>query len=262
MQWIIAAAWYWTRMLPITKSIPKELLPIGSKPVIQYIVEGLAGAGVKDIVVITSQGKESIDHYFDKNYELEEVLKKKWKYDLLEEINKPKNLANLMFVKQKEQLWFAHALLSAKPWISTEYFVLSVGDTVFSPEIFQDLLAEFDKRKAPIILLQEIDRNDVSRYGVVEIKDGRIVNMVEKPRLEDAPSNFIMPWVYILPKSIFELIETLEVDPKHNEILLPGALFELAKEQPLYGHLTKHKIRDVGNPELWLKANVEILNLL
>jgi len=118
-------------MLPITKTVPKELLPVGSKPVIQYIVEWLVESNIKDIIIITSQWKEAIENYFDKNYELEEVLKNKWKTELLKEIEEIKYMANFCFVKQKKQLWFAHAILEAEPRIQDDYFLLTVWDTIF-----------------------------------------------------------------------------------------------------------------------------------
>lgn len=258
MKAVIAAAWYGTRMLPITKSIPKELMPVWNKPVIQYIVEGLVWAWIKDIIMITSQWKNALEDYFDKNYELEEILKKKWKLDLLEEINKPKFMANYTFVKQKEQLWFPHAILEARAWIESWYFLLTVGDTIFDQKIYFDMIKLFNEKKQPIIALQEVPMEDVSKYWVVKIEDGHIVDMVEKPKVEQAPSNLIMVWIYILPIEVFAAIDSTPMNLEKWEILLPDSLKILMTSYDIIPYITPHKIWDVGTPELWLKANIEI----
>ncbi len=261
MKAIITAAGYWTRMLPITKTIPKELLPVWNKPVIQYIVEWIVSWGIKDIIIITSQWKESIEQYFDKNYELEEVLRKKWKKELLEEINKIKFLANFAFVKQKQQLWFAHAILEAKPWIQEDYFLLTVGDSIFDYRIFKDIIDIHKQTKKTVIWLVEVPKEEVYKYWVVKIENWQIIDMVEKPKVEEAPSNLIMFGVYILPKKIFNIIEKTPVDPKKWEILLPDSLRLLMQEwEEIYPYITSYKIWDAGTPESWLKANIEIFN--
>lgn len=259
MKAVIAAGWYWTRMLPITKTIPKEMLPVWSKPVIQYIVEGIVGCDIKDIVIITSQWKQALEDYFDKNYELEQILNNKWKQSLLEEINKPKNMANYCFVKQKQQLWFAHAILEAKPWINDDFFLLCVWDTIFHPEIFKDMINLHIKTGKPIIGLQEIAWEDVSKYWVVKIDDWKITWLVEKPSQSMAPSNLIIVWMYILPTTIFNIIEKLEIDKDLWEILLTDAIEQILKDG-VYPYVTNHKIWDVWSPKLWLKANNEIMN--
>jgi len=258
MKSIIAAAGFGTRMLPITKTIPKELMPVWKKPVIQYIVEWIVWSGINDIIIITSNGKESLENYFDKNHELESLLIKKWKTDLLEEINKTKNLANICFVKQKQPIWFGDALLQAKPWINEEFFLLSIWDTIFDWQIFIDLMQKFEQEKKPIIVLQQIPWEKVSSYGVVKVENNKIVDIVEKPETWKAPSNLIISWIYILPYKIFDLIENLWIDPKTWEILLTDAMLELTKYYDILPMITNHKIRDVWTPELWLKANNDL----
>ena len=258
MKAIIAAAWYWTRMLPITKSIPKEMLPVWIKPVIHYIVEALSNSWIKDILMITSAGKEALENYFDKNYELEETLKKKWKYDKLEELDKIKNMANICFTRQKEQLGFAHAVLSAKEWVKEDYFFLTVGDTIFEEKIFKDMLEIHLKTHKPVIALKEIPWNEVEKYGVVEIKNNKIISLIEKPSKEEAPSNLIIVWAYILPKKIFEVIENLPINEKTGEILLTEALSEIMKEDVIIPYVCDGKVYDTWNPQAWLKANLEL----
>ncbi len=261
MKAIIAAAGYGTRMLPVTKSIPKELLPVGSKPVIQYIVEGIVKANIKDILIITSAGKQAIEDYFDKNYELEEILRKKGKTELLDEINKPKYLANYSFVKQKKQLWFAHAVLETAPWVNDDYFLLTVWDEIFQPEVYKEILDIHKKTKWAVIGLQEVDQKDIHKYWIADIKNDKIVEIVEKPSLYEAPSNLRIIGIYILPKKIFSIIEKLKLDEKTGEILLTDAIEILMKEDVVYPYLTKYKTWDIWTPEKWLKANIEIADL-
>ncbi len=258
MKSVIAAAWFGTRMLPITKAIPKELMPVWKKPVLQYIVEWIADAGIKDIVIVTSNGKDAIENFFDKNYELETLLEKKWKTELLKEVKKTQNLANLSFVRQKRAMGFADALMQAKPWINEEFFLLSIWDTIFDWQIFKDLMQKFEQEKKPIIVLQEIPWEKVSSYGVVKIENNKITNIVEKPQQSEAPSNCIISWIYLLPYKIFEIIETLKVDPKFWEIMLNDAMMLLTKYYDILPMITTHKIRDVWTPELWLKANNDL----
>jgi len=259
MKAIIAAAWWWTRMLPITKSIPKEMLPVGTKPVIHYIVEWLSQAGIDEILMVISNWKEALQNYFDKNFELEQVLKEKWKHTQLEQLNKIQNLANIAFVKQKKQLWFAHAILSAKPFICEDYFLLTVWDTIFEPKLFEEILTIHQKTQKPVIALKEIPFEDVTKYGVVEIKDNKIVSMVEKPALNEAPSNLIMVGVYILPRKIFQIIENLPLDEKTWEYLLPDVLKNLMEEEEVIPYITQTKVYDTWNPQAWLKANLELI---
>ncbi len=257
MKAVIPVAWYGTRMLPVTKSIPKELLPVGNKPVLQYLVEGLTQVDIKNICMITAQGKHAIEDYFDKNYELEEVLKKKWKIELLNKINKTKDMANICYVKQKKQLGFPHAVLEAKPWINTDYFLLVVGDQIYSPQIFQDMVDMHNQYKQPIVLLQKIPLEQVYKYGVADVQDGKIVDMVEKPKPSKAPSNLIMPGMYILPKEIFGIIEQTPINEDKWEIVLPDVLDRLMDKMDIVPCVTENKIRDLGNPQDWLQANVE-----
>lgn len=212
MKAIIPAAGYGTRMLPITKTIPKEMLPVGNKPVIQYIVEGLVSAGITEIAMITSQGKMPLEYYFDKNYELEEQLKYKKKHDLLDQINAPKTMANYVFLKQKEQLGLPHAIWEARYWMNDDFFFVTVGDQFGQGEIYREMVALHEQTKQPIIQLAEVPLEEVSKYGVVKLHDGEIVDMIEKPKPEHAPSNLISQGLYILPKDFFKAVDQTPID--------------------------------------------------
>lgn len=261
MKAVIAAAWYGTRMLPVTKSIPKELLPVGNKPVIQYIVEGLVSAGLDKIIIITSQGKQAIEDYFDKNYELEETLKAKGKIEFLDEINKPKLMANYCFVKQKQQLGFAHAILEARHRIEQEYFYLTVGDTIFDEKIFQDMISLHNQTGKGIVACKSVPPDQVSKYGIAETSDGSdiIISMKEKPKSDETTSTSAMIGMYILPTNIFNSIENMKIDPRLWELTLPDAMREIMKTQDLLAYITPHQRRDVGNPKDRLKACNELV---
>ncbi len=258
MKALIAAAWYWTRMLPATKSIPKELLPVVNKPVIHYIVEGLSKSGVSDIIFVTSQGKQAIEDYFDTNFELENLLLEKWKNQILDETNKSKNFANYCFVKQKEKLGFAHAVLSWESWIDDKYFLLTVWDEIYHPNIYKDILEEHKRTWAAVIGLKEVEAQNIHKYWIVKIENNIITDMIEKPSLNEAPSNLRMIGVYILPKKIMKIIKNTSLDEDKWEILLPDCLKKLMNEEKIYPYIAKDKVRDVWNPESWLKANNEI----
>lgn len=259
MKAIIPAAGYGTRMLPITKTIPKEMLPVGNKPVIQYIVEWLVSAWVNEIAMITSQGKMPLEYYFDKNYELEEQLKMKKKQDLLDQINAPKNMANYVFMKQKEQLWLPHAIREARYWMDDDFFFVTVGDQFWEKAIYQEMVDLFKKTRQPIIQLAEVPIEEVNKYGVVKIVEGEIVDMIEKPKPEHAPSNLISQWLYILPKDFFKAVEDTPLDESKWEIIMPDVLLTLRKMwYKLMPYISTHIMWDVGSTELWLQTNNEL----
>lgn len=257
MKALILAAWFGTRMLPITKTIPKELLPVGNKPVIQYIVEGVVGAGIDEILILSSQSKKALEDYFDKNYELEELLKKKGKSDLLASINTPKNLARYSFVKQTEQLGTGHAILQAQPWIHEDFFMVIYGDTIFHPSAFQEMIALHQQTGKSVMLVVEVPQQDVSKYGVIKLDDdGHIIDIVEKPRPEYAPSNLIMYGIMILPKKIFWLLSRTPPDEQSGEIYPREAVGELMRERSLIPYICNHPTRDIGSLESWIDANI------
>jgi len=257
MKAVIVAAWFGTRMLPITKTIPKEMLPVGNKPVIQYIVEWCVGTWIDDIVIITSQQKKVLEDYFDKNYELEDILQKKWKIELLELINAPKNMAHYTFVKQTEMLGTAHAVLNIQPWIDDDFFLVIFGDAIYPDSMYSELLKKFNELKQPIICAHEVPKEDTYRYGVLKLDGDKIVEIVEQPRVEDAPSNLVCNWVYILPKRIFSFLKELPINVSRWEYLLPDGLNQLMKHMDV--HLMKtDPFRDIWSIDLWMKANAKI----
>ncbi len=259
MKAVLVVAWFWTRMLPITKTIPKEMLPVWDKPVIQYAVESLVDAGIKDIVMITSQQKKVLEDYFDKNYELEDMLIKKWKNDLLEMINKPKNMANYCFVKQTQVLGTGHAVLQIRHCVE-DYFFVIFGDAIYPPTLFWDMIDYFNINKNPIIAVHEVPIEEIYRYGVIQTDWEKAIKIVEKPRenpRENPISNLICNGVYLLPKEIFPILENIPINQKKWEYLLPDALNILMKDMDVNIFKTQ-PFWDIWSVDLWMKANNKI----
>ncbi len=263
MKAIIPAAWYWTRMLPITKTIPKEMLPIWNKPVIQYIVEWLVAAWINEIWFITSQWKWSLEWYFDKNYELEDILVKKNKEALLEKINEPKHLCNYVFFKQKEQLWFPHALLETRNRVTDDFFFVSVWDQFWDMSVYKNMIEVFFTYKQPVIWIQKVADKYLSNYWVVDFnKNWSICWIIEKPATKkEAPSNYICNGLYILPKDFFGIIETTKLDSSKWEIVMPDCLLQLTDQWSLIPHDCGDLFWDVGTTDAWHKANIETKHL-
>ena len=257
MKAVLVVAWFGTRTLPITKTIPKEMLPVGSKPVIQYVVEWCADAGITDIIMITSQQKKALEDYFDKNPELEDALAKKNKTDLLDIINFPKSLSHISFVRQMQQLGTAHAILQVEPRIADDYFIAVFGDAIYPPRLFTDLLKKFAEMKKPMVCVHEVPHEDVYKYGVVKLDGDRMLGIVEKPNVQDAPSNLVCNGVYLLPKTIFDYIRKTPLSANGNEYLLPDALNLFAQDQELHIFQTD-PFWDIGSIDLWMKANNKI----
>lgn len=256
MKAIVLAAGFGTRMLPINKSIPKELLPVGDKPVIQYTIESLVKAWVEDILIVTSQGKKSLEDYFDKNYELEEKLKQKGKEELLELINKPKNLANFAFVKQKQPLWTWHAILQAKPWVADDYFIVVNADMIYKENAFVDMIAKHQETQKPVRLLKEIDRKEAYKYGMAKLENEQVVDIIEKPASGQEPSNLMNTWTFLWPQEAFDILATTLPEP-NGEIYPWKAAKYVIQTQWILPCITDG-LRDIGNQQTRLDANVHL----
>ena len=212
---ILPAAGLGTRFLPATKASPKEMLPIVDKPMIQYSVEEAANCGIKEFIIITGKGKRTIEDHFDSAKELESFLEEKGKNNLLNEINKLKNLS-FAFIRQGEPLGLGHAILCAKPFIKDESFAVLLSDDIIDPDdsLLEDMIKVHQYYKAPIIALQEVPREEVSKYGIikgVKEKNGifKIENLVEKPEVKKAPSTLAVIGRYILTPEIFNVLDNL-----------------------------------------------------
>jgi len=264
---VIAAAGWGTRFLPQTKAMPKEMLPVVDKPVIQYVVEEIVSSGIKEIVIVTGAHKRAIEDHFDRSLELERFLEKNGKIKELEIIKKIANLAEFIYVRQKSEFYGnAVSVLAAKPAIENEDFALLWGDEFIladPPRLYQ-MLKVYEKYPGVVISGVKIESKDkLSRYGIAKIEkveNGifKIKEIVEKPLPNEAPSRMATHGAYILPSKIFSIIENLKPG-KGGEIWLTDALNQLIGEGfPVYACEIKNgKYYDTGNKIEYLKTVIE-----
>ena len=252
---IIPAAGLGTRMLPITKAQPKEMMPVVHKPVIQYVVEEAYYSGIKEILIITGRHKRAIEDHFDRSN-----LPKREKY--MEELERILDEISIFFVRQREPRGLGDAVKYAEPFVQDAPFALLLGDNITIPSCTKQLIDTYEKYKVPIIALEKLPRERIPLHGIIkgkEIKDGiyRIEDMIEKPNIREAPSNIGILGRYILTPEIFDYLEDLK--PGYGqEIQLTDALRKMAREKELYGMIYKGRRYDIGNKLEWLKANVEL----
>lgn len=259
---VIPVAGWGTRSLPATKNIPKEMLPIYNKPVIQYVVEEAQRAHIKDVIFVTNRDKNVIEDHFDHNLQLEDVLERAGKLDKLEEVRRVAEMVNILSVRQKRQLGLGHAVMCARELVGDEPFAVMVGDDLmFSgvPGIGQ-LIEVAMAAKMPVIGVMEVPWEKVSRYGIIdgeEVAPGvyRVRDMVEKPKREEAPSRMAIVGRYVLTPDIFDYLE--KVKPGHGgEIQLTDALQAMAKERGMMAVRMAGMRFDAGDWAEFLSANI------
>ncbi len=279
---IIPAAGLGTRFLPQTKAMPKEMLPVVDKPVIQYVVEEATSSGIQDVIIVTGYHKRAIEDHFDRSIELERFLKKKSKKKALNsqaerssekraslslsEIKKIANLANFIYIRQKgESYGNAIPILAAKPVIDNEFFAVLWGDEFIKaePPRLAQMIKVHKKYQGAVISGVNIKKNDLSRYGIAEIEPVeknvfKIKRIIEKPLPSQAPSNLATHGAYILPPEIFDIIKKLKPG-KSNEIWLVDAINILIKNGfPVYAcQIENGKYYDTGNKLEYLKTVIE-----
>ncbi len=259
---VVTAAGRGTRFLPITKSQPKEMLPLANKPLIQYSVEEAINSGIEQIIVVTALGKRAIEDYFDRSFELEYVLEQKGETELLQEMRKLSSLANIYYVRQKEQLGLGHAILTVKGIIGEEPFAVLLPDEIVDSKlpVLSQMIEVYDQYGANVVAVERVSSGDTIKYGIIEARkiSGRIyqvLGLVEKPGPEEAPSDLGIVGRYILMPQIFD---ALEVTPpgKNQEIQLTDALQLLLQKQAIYACEFDGVRYDAGTPLGWLKATV------
>lgn len=259
---VIPVAGWGTRSLPATKNIPKEMLPIYNKPVIQYVVEEARRAHIKGVIFVTNRDKNVIEDHFDHNLQLEDLLERSGKLDKLEEVRRVAEMVNILSVRQKRQLGLGHAVLCARELVGDEPFAVMVGDDLmFSgvPGIGQ-LIEVAMAEKMPVIGVMEVPWEKVSRYGIIdgeEVAPGvyRVRDMVEKPKREDAPSRMAIVGRYVLTPDIFDYLE--KVKPGHGgEIQLTDALQAMAKDRGMMAVRMAGMRFDAGDWAEFLSANI------
>ncbi|MDZ4198875.1 MAG: UTP--glucose-1-phosphate uridylyltransferase GalU [Kiritimatiellia bacterium] len=259
---VIPAAGLGTRFLPVSKSQPKEMLPIVDKPVIQYVIEEAAAAGLRDVLMVIGKSKRAIEEHFDRNFELENALADRGRDAELEAIRNISTIARMHFVWQRELNGLGDAISYARDHVSNEAFAVLLGDTLIEsdPPLTHQLVQVFERFQAPVVLLEEVPREKIHRYGVIagtEIEPGlfQISNLVEKPDPANAPSNLAIAGRYILVPEIFEHIDATPRG-KNNEIQLTDALRSLVKTRPMYGLRLNGRRYDIGNRLDFLKTNI------
>lgn len=260
---VIPVAGLGTRFLPATKAVPKEMLPVVDKPIVQYIVEDAVASGIETVVLVTSVYKRAIEDHFDYAYELEERLKAAGKTDLLEQVRRPAQAADFLYVRQKEPLGNGHAVLVAREAVGDEPFGMLWGDDMVDadPPFLQQLIDVHERLDAPVVAVMEVAEENVPRYGIVagervEERLWRMTSIVEKPRLQDAPSRLAAVTGYVLTPDIFPLLERTPRG-QGGEIWLVDAVQELARRRPFYAYQFVGRRYDVGNKLEYLQANFD-----
>lgn len=253
-----------TRFLPVTKEIAKEMLPLVNRPIISYGVEEALSSGCGQIVMITGRAKRSIEDYFDRSYELEDILQKRGKNILCDKMVAISNLADILYIRQHEPLGLGHAVLCGEPVCRGEYFGVILPDDVFIHEepVLSQLIRVHERLGGSVIALEQVKPEEVFRYGIAagdEIEPGirRITDMVEKPALTDAPSNYAIMGRYVLSPNIFPILRSQQAGAG-GEIQLTDALRTLAKTEAVWGVVYKGRRFDCGTQKGWLAANVQL----
>jgi len=264
---VFPAAGLGTRFLPATKAQPKEMLPLVDKPIIQYGVEEALASGCDQIIIVTGRGKQAIEDHFDVSYELERMLEDRKKTDLLEIVRHISDLIHVAYVRQKEALGLGHAVLTARELVGNEPFAVLLADDVIdaNPPCLKQMIAVFEKMQCSVLATQIVEGKAISAYGVLDVTpvkgqfDGRLYeirNMVEKPRLEDAPSNLAIIGRYILTPSVFDTLSEIKAGAG-GELQLTDGMKLLLKKEKMYAYVYEGKRHDTGDKLGFLKATVE-----
>lgn len=259
---VIPVAGWGTRSLPATKNIPKEMLPVYNKPVVQYVVEEAQKSGIGDVVFVTNRDKKIIEDHFDYNLQLESVLERAGKTEMLRQVREVAEMVNIISVRQKKQLGLGHAVLCAREIVRDEPFAVMVGDDLMSgmtPGI-QQLIDVAVAEHLPVIGVMEVPADKVSRYGIIageETAPGiyKVSRLVEKPSIAEAPSRLAIVGRYVLTPDIFDSLE--KVKPGHGgEIQLTDALQNLADDRGLLAVKIRGMRFDAGDWAEYLTANI------
>lgn len=261
---VIPAAGLGTRFLPATKAQPKEMLPIVDKPTIQYIIEEAISSGIEEILIITGKNKRAIEDHFDKSIELENDLEQHNKQELLKIVKDISNMANIYYIRQKEPKGLGHAISCAKTFVGNDPFAVMLGDDVVdSPKkpCLKQLIDCYDEYRTTVIGVQEVVKQEVNKYGIVsgmciENNVYKVKGLIEKPSIEQAPSNIAILGRYIITPKIFEILEKTEAG-KGGEIQLTDALKKLSEIEAIYAYQFEGKRYDVGDKLGFIEANIE-----
>jgi len=260
---VIPAAGLGTRMLPATKAVPKEMLPLVDKPAIQYIVEEAVASGIEDILIITNRAKSAMDDYFDYAPELEEALSRSGKAKELASVKRPVEIANIFYVRQKETKGLGHAVARAKRFVGDEPFAVLLGDDIMMGDVpvTKQLIDAAEKYNAAAVGVQRVTSDAISSYSSVEVTEledriYRVSDMNEKPKPEEAFSDFAILGRYVLTPNIFELLENT-LPGYGGEIQLTDGLRALCKISPMVAVDFDARRYDTGNLPGFLEATID-----
>ncbi len=252
-----------TRFLPATKAMPKEMLPIVDKPLIQYAVEEALASGIEQLIFVTGGGKGSLENHFDRSFQLEETLRKRQKVEILKEIESlvPKS-GTIIYTRQSEPLGLGHAIWCARDIIGDEPFAVLLADDLIKSDtpVLHQMMKEYDRLRASTVAVIEVPKEETSRYGILDAENPsdetfRIRAMVEKPPADEAPSNMAVIGRYILTPRIFDILGQQQTGAG-GEIQLTDAMSQLLQEQPIFGYRFEGTRFDCGD-----KAGFQMANL-
>ncbi|MBD3585417.1 UTP--glucose-1-phosphate uridylyltransferase GalU [Salinimonas sp. HHU 13199] len=269
---VIPVAGLGTRMLPATKAIPKEMLPVVDKPLIQYVVNECVKAGIKEIILVTHASKNSIENHFDTSFELEATLEKRVKRQLLEEVQSicPKDVT-IMHVRQGHAAGLGHAILCARPLVGDSPFAVVLPDVIIddvasdsSKDNLADMVAKFNTSRVSQVMVEQVPKEEITKFGIVdldgiEISPGdsaKIHKMVEKPSLEEAPSDLAIVGRYVLSEKVWDLLEYTPPGAG-GEVQLTDAIDSLMRIEQVDAYYMKGMSHDCGSKLGYMKANVE-----
>lgn len=260
---VFPAAGFGTRFLPATKAIPKEMLPLVDKPLIQYALEEAKDSGLKEMIIVTGMGKTAIEDHFDTSFELEILLKERGKVELLKMIQEVSGLVHFAYTRQKKPLGLGHAISITKNLINNEPFAVFLGDDIIDSKVpaMKQMMRVFDKKRSSILAVQKVPKSQAHLYGVIKgqrVAPGvyKVLDLVEKPR-ENPPSNLAIIGRYILTPEIFAALE--ETTPgRGGEIQLTDAIKILLKTQDVYAYEFEGCRYDAGDKLGFLMANVSL----
>jgi UTP--glucose-1-phosphate uridylyltransferase len=261
---VVLAAGYGTRLLPATKAQPKETLPLVDKPIIQYTVEEAAASGLDQVIIVTASNKRAVEDHFDRSMELEQTLLAKGDHQRLEEMRRISELADIVYVRQKEQRGIGDAVLTVRRVVGNEPFVLFFPDDVIvaDPPATRQLIDVFEAYGGSVLAVEEVPPSEVESYGIVDgepVGEGvyRVKSLIEKPRPEEAPSNLGIVGRYVLTPEIFDVLE--ETPPgKAGEIQITDGLSLLLRRQPMFAYRFQGRRYDTGRPLGLIKASIEL----
>tara|TARA_B110000003_G_C16609074_1_gene518685 strand:+ start:336 stop:1166 length:831 start_codon:yes stop_codon:yes gene_type:complete len=260
---LFPAAGFGTRFLPATKAVPKEMLPIINKPILQYGVEEAISSGITNIAIVTGRGKRSIEDHFDNSVELESQLKETSKEYFIKDIQNIIKKATFTYVRQKRMLGLGHAILTGEPLIGDNPFAVILADDLCinsNESVLKQMLKVFNKHKCSIVAIEEVPEEDTNKYGIIDgdLIEGsndtyRVTNMVEKPESIESPSNMAIVGRYILTPDIFKIIKTLKPD-LNGEIQITDALLSQARQGNVVAYKFKGLRFDCGSVRGYVKA--------